>query len=143
MVYALLFPHFFYKNKTSARMHKMRMITLPIDNMYIYILSIKRLTSRIKDIRILIFGTIPSFIYSWANWCIWRPTMTGGVVTAEKIHTIGYNLSNCQNISNLSTLLTDLICNYLYQIAHFIYELLHNLRQKLWQSHHTPKTCSF
>lgn len=130
MAYALLFPHFFNKNKTSARMYKMRMITLPIDNMYIYILSIKRLTSRIKDIRILIFGTIPSFIYSWANWCIWRPTMTGGVVTAEKIHTIGYNLSNCQNISNLSTLLTDLICNYLYQIAHFIYELLHNLRQK-------------
>lgn len=56
--------------------------------------------------------------------------MTGGVVTAEKIHTIGYNLSNCQIFSDLITVLTDLICNYLYQIAHFIYELLHNLRQK-------------
>lgn len=33
------------KNKTSAIMHIMRLITLPIDNMYIYILSIKRLTS--------------------------------------------------------------------------------------------------
>lgn len=31
--------------------------------------------------------------------------MTGGVVTAEKIHTIGYNLSN------LRTPLTDQICN--------------------------------
>lgn len=63
-MYYLLFPHFFFKNKTSAIMHKMRLITLPIDNMYIYILSIKRLTSRIKGIRILIFGTIPSCVYS-------------------------------------------------------------------------------